>query len=360
MTQQQRRGHCGFASLTSHETSLNTTAATAPAPEHVRGFVLHRTGNATPTISVVINTLNEERNVALAIRSVMSWATEVVVVDMHSDDGTRRVAEQLGAIVHLHPRMGFVEPAREFAIAQSTGDWILILDADEVISLPLAQRLIEICTRDEADIVTIPRLNFIMGKALNHCGWGPEQDRQTRFFRRGSLRQSDNIHGAAVSTAQSRWLNLAYSPHVAITHFNYLSASHFLEKLNRYTTVEAEQAFDRGEKSSVARAFRKALGEFRRRYVQLRGYRDGWRGLYLCLMMATYRWMVMCKLQELREEGREADIRERYSQLAEELIAAYPSRARVSGRGGSTVSQRQHVMRAGERRHDRRREARGA
>ncbi|PYU89881.1 MAG: glycosyltransferase family 2 protein, partial [Acidobacteria bacterium] len=114
-----------------------------------------------PRISVVVNTLNEEKNLPYALRSVRSWVDEIVVVDMHSQDRTVEIAREYGAKVYSHEPMGFVEPARAFAVAQAGGDWILILDADEVVPLLLSRRLREIARRDEADVVTLPRLNYL-------------------------------------------------------------------------------------------------------------------------------------------------------------------------------------------------------
>src|SRR5688572_12024024 len=94
-------------------------------------------------ISVVINTFNEEKNIERAIKSV-AWADEILVCDMHSDDNTAIIARKLGATVFLHKRVGFVEPARNFAISKASNDWILILDADEEIPGSLSDKFKEI------------------------------------------------------------------------------------------------------------------------------------------------------------------------------------------------------------------------
>ena len=85
------------------------------------------------TISAVLNTLDEERRIAFALRSVRPWVDEIVVVDMASSDRTVEIARSFGAHVASHARTGFVEPARAFACAQAAGDWILVLDADELV-----------------------------------------------------------------------------------------------------------------------------------------------------------------------------------------------------------------------------------
>src|SRR5688572_27812596 len=97
-----------------------------------------------PGIAVVINTLNEESNIGNCIDSVLELADEIVVCDMHSEDRTLEIARQKGARVVLHPRTGFVEPARRFAISQARHEWVLVLDADERMTDMLAARLKEI------------------------------------------------------------------------------------------------------------------------------------------------------------------------------------------------------------------------
>lgn len=276
----------------------------------------------TPRISVVIHTLNEEHHLPAALRSVAPWADEIVVVDMHSDDGTVAIAASFGARVLSHARAGFVEPARAFGIAHATHPWVLILDADELIPAPLAAALREIAREDRGDVVAIHRLNYLHGRPLRRAGWQPELDRHFRFFKQGSLRASDMIHAPLVPAAGARILILPYEPGRAIVHFNFLDFADLLEKVNRYTTVEATQAHERGERSTPWDALR-ALRPFWWRYVRTRGYRDGWRGWYLALFMAFY---AVAKYAKLRERERIGD-RERIVALqereAERWLAAY-------------------------------------
>jgi glycosyltransferase involved in cell wall biosynthesis len=277
----------------------------------------------TPRISAVINTLNEEKNLAYSLRSVRAWVDEIVVVDMHSEDRTIEIAREFGAKVFLHPRILAFDGARSFAVSHSTGDWVLMLDADEMIPQPLSEKLREIASKDAADVVLIPRLNYLLGGPLWHTGWGPDQDGHPRFFKRGKIDLSPRIHGFIRPSPAARILKLAYGEKLALHHFNYLDCAHFLEKLNRYTTIEAQQAFERGEPVSRGKALRQAAAEFKNRYFRHGGYRDGWRGLYLSGLMAAYRWATCAKLQELYSTGGEKRIVEIYHSAANELVADY-------------------------------------
>lgn len=277
----------------------------------------------TQRISVVINTWNEEQNLPWSLGSVQSWADEIIVVDMHSQDRTREIAESFGAKVHLHEWLGFADPARAFAIAQSSGDFVLLLDADEMIPEPLSRELQRIANEGSYDIAKIARSNYLLGKKLEHTGWGASQDRHLRFFRRGSLKTSATIHDFLHPVDGARILELPADPDLCIVHFNYLDVTQFIEKLNRYTSVEAQQALERGKVETGWSTTREVFAELFRRYVKKGGYKDGWRGFYLSLLMALYRVGTAAKLAELKAGMGPGEARNVYRQIAEELLSAY-------------------------------------
>jgi glycosyltransferase involved in cell wall biosynthesis len=285
----------------------------------------------TATISVVINTLNEEKNLPYALRSVRSWVDEIVVVDMHSEDRTCAIAEEYGARVFLHDRLGYADPAREFALAQATGDWLLILDADELVPARLARRLREIMAADDVDIVSIPRLNYLLGAPVNGMGWGLAQDHHDRFFRKGSIKASRHIHAYLERTDGTRVLSLPPDPSLALVHFNYVDAAQFLEKMNRYTSVEAGDAHSRAERPTIRRTLYRGIREWWRRYFKSRGYRDGWRGFYLSFLMVAYRVAVELKLKELQSLGGHDAIEASYHREAERYLADYGEPGRPKG-----------------------------
>ena len=276
-----------------------------------------------PRISVVINTSNEENNLPFALRSVRTWADELVVVDMYSEDRTVEIARQFGAKVYFYDRLGFADPARAFAVAQATGDWILMLDADELVPFPLSRKLKEVARSNGADIVQVHWINYLLGAPVSYTGWGPHQDMHMRFFRRGFLEVTGSIHNFLKPLPGARILDIPYQPGLAIVHFNYVDSTHFLDKLNRYTSIEARQAQQRGERVSEVRALIRALREFWWRYIRARGYRDGWRGFYLSLFMVFYRLATYAKLAELETVGSRPQIDAHYRREAERILQDY-------------------------------------
>jgi len=235
-----------------------------------------------PGISVVINTLNEEKNIARAIESV-KWAQEIIVCDMYSTDDTAKIAKGLGARVINCKKIDYVEPARNFAISKTTEDWILILDADEEIPTELAKRLQEIIRNEtKVNFVEIPRRNIIFGKGLTATGWWP--DNHIRFFKKGTVIWKNEIH----SKPETRGVGLTLDSEEkwAIIHHNYQTIAQFIERMNRYTTVEAKELKKSGYNFRWQDLFEKPLNEFLSRYFANKGYVDGLHGLALSLFQA--------------------------------------------------------------------------
>ena len=94
-------------------------------------------------ISAVVNTRNEEKNLDACLKS-LNFVDEIVVVDMESEDKTKQIAKKYTNKVFNYDNVGYVEPARNFAINKAKGDWILIVDADERVPRSLAVKLMEI------------------------------------------------------------------------------------------------------------------------------------------------------------------------------------------------------------------------
>jgi glycosyltransferase involved in cell wall biosynthesis len=280
-------------------------------------------GSVRPSIAVVVNTLNEEKRLPTALASVYQWVDQIVVVDMHSDDRTADVARSFGADLYLHDRLGYADPARAYALSKATADWILILDADEVVPIELARTLQRVAADNKVDVVRIPMVNHLLGAKLAGTGWGPAQDRHLRFFRKGSLTATPDIHDYLRVAPGARILDLPVRETTTLVHYNYTDVSHFLEKLNRYTDIEASSALEHGQLRSPPMALIAAFREFVSRFVARRGYRDGWRGYYLAILMAGYRLVTAAKIEQLRRAGPRASIEASYERDAERLLQAH-------------------------------------
>lgn len=246
-------------------------------------------------ISVVINTLNEEANIKRAMASV-AWADEIVVCDMYSEDKTVEIAKKLGAKVVYHKKADYVEPARNFALSKASGDWILVLDADEEIPDHLAKRLKEIAQKmKQIDVIQIPRKNIIFGKWMKASMWWP--DYQVRFFKAGKVRWRNEIHSKPKVTGEN--LELEPEEKWAIIHYNYNSLSQYIDRMNRYTAIEAKELVGKGYKFCWEDLIQKPISEFLSRFFVSSGYKDGLHGLALSLLQAASFLAVYLKVWEI-------------------------------------------------------------
>jgi glycosyltransferase involved in cell wall biosynthesis len=276
-------------------------------------------------ISAVINTLNSAATIREAIGSLLPWVDEVVVVDMHSDDDTVRIASSMGARVILHERVGYVEPARAASVAAAKGDWIMILDSDEVVPLSLSERLRELALASEADVVSIPTVTYFFGRIAMGGGWHPNDDAHLRFFRKDALRFSPQIHSTPGTTPGARMMTLEYKPGLAVVHFAYGTVAGFVERMNRYTTLEASQADP--DVPAFRHVARGAVRDGWRRYVEQRGFRDGFHGIALALLMTMYSWLTWLKRYERKIGLSEEAVRAAYLAEARRLVEEYPAEA---------------------------------
>jgi len=271
-----------------------------------------------PKISVMINTRDEEKNLKRCLESVRQLADEIIVVDMYSEDKTVQIAKKLGAKVFFYKYMFYMEPARNFAISKTSGDWILIVDADEEIPPSLA-KLIKNLSKNHKGLTyfRLPRKNIIFGKWLKHSRWWP--DYNIRFFKKGCVRWSEKIHSVPLTRGTGHDLEAKEAN--AIIHYHYQSVSQYLERMNRYTGIQAEELIETGYKFKWQDMLRKPMGEFLSRFFVGEAYKDGLRGLVLALLQAFSEMVKYIKVWE-KEKFVEQDI-STYHEVLEENINDY-------------------------------------
>jgi len=278
---------------------------------------VHKPGK--PKISAVILTRNEEVNIRYCLETVR-WCDEIIVVDMESTDRTREIAKEYTDKVYSHPGIVAFDIAKKFAVGKASGDWIMLVDADEMVPRGLSRTVIEIAAKNEADIVEIPFKHYIMGDCVRHSGWG--ETALPRFFRTGKIIFTATIHDYMQPAPGANVVWLQPSEDNCISHFNYIDSAHFVEKMNRYTSVEAQHLYDKGVVFSYYRLFRVMALEFFLRFFRCKGYKDGVRGFSLCLMMVFYRALSYIKLWE-KYEFRDNSVSDRYKKLRESILAGW-------------------------------------
>lgn len=269
-----------------------------------------------PTISAVINTRNEEKNIRYCLESV-KWCDEIIIVDMESDDKTVEIAREYTDKIYSHEKVMAFDVARKFAVEKASGDWVLLVDADELIPNSLKMKLIETAFGDAIDVLNLPRKDYVMGAWIENTGFWP--DYQPRFFRKGSIVFTEHVHKFMHIADCARIQYLSAEEKYAIEHFAYIDAEQFVEKLNRYTNIEAGEYFSKGIKFDKYKLIKSFIGEFLTRYIGMKGYKDGIRGLFVSLMMGMYRMVSYIKLWELYEY-RDKSVTDSYNEFKDALI----------------------------------------
>jgi len=252
-------------------------------------------------VSAVVCARNEAEKIEGCLRS-LRWADEVIVFDMQStDDTTERVLRWADRVVSISPAPA-VEMVREQMLREASYDWVLVLDPDERVSLPLAQmlrRLLE--SGEEFAAVNIPVRTFLLGQPMRAFGWYP--DYHPRLLHRRKVRWPAALHSAP--EIEGRVIDIPPGIGADILHYNYSSVEEFLRKANRYTSLQAQALRRKGRPFRCYKLFYHPLKEFWLRFIVRRGYRDGLHGLVFSLLMACYYLVAYAKLWELeRAEGR--------------------------------------------------------
>ncbi len=244
-------------------------------------------------ITAIVHTFNEEDNIKKAIESV-SWADEVLVCDMYSNDQTVEIARKLGARIIFYKQMGYVEPARNFAVSKVKTDWILILDADEEIPITLKDKILEIIQDTNIDVVEIPRKNIIFNQWIKEAMWWP--DYNIRLFRKGKVLWSDKIHSKP--KIEGVKLTLNSSEDLAIIHNNYQTVNEYLESMNRYSSIQADEMIASGYILRWEDFIVKPVDEFFSRYFAYFGFKAGLHGLVLSLLQSFSILLIYIKIWE--------------------------------------------------------------
>lgn len=252
-------------------------------------------------ISTSIVCLNEAEKLEKCLQSLKGFVDEIVVVDLGSKDESQKVAENFGAKIYGHNFVPFVEKLRNFAISKTTGDWILVLDPDEILTNALKEELKLIVKEGKFDAVNIPRKNIFFGRWIAHNNWWP--DKHIRFFKRGKVQWLEKIH--IYPKVSGKILDLPAKENMAIIHYGYDSISQFINRQNRYSTIEAQQLKKFGERFSWDKFFWWPAREFLVRFIKHHGYLDGFYGFALTFLMMLYKIEVLVKLWEQEKEGRE-------------------------------------------------------
>lgn len=252
-------------------------------------------------ISVVINTYNAERHLREVLDSVKCF-DEIVVCDMESTDHTVEIAKKYSCKIVSFPKKDYtiVEPARMFAIQHASFPWVLVVDADEVVTPELHDclyRLIQ--TSDCPQGLFIPRQNRFMNIPMKgHLG-----DFQLRFFVREGMEWPAYIHSVPKIKGRVERLDKQRFPGAMLLHLDESYVNERLEKINRYSEYEVER---RAKKNyGVMALFYRPAWRFFKSYILDRNFLNGTPGFIESVLIGYYQFVVVSKIIERRIKKRQ-------------------------------------------------------
>ena len=280
------------------------------------------------SISAVINTRNAALHLDKVLSAVAPWVDQIVVADMDSSDNTVAIALRHGAVIVSLPALGFPEAGIPAALEAATGEWVIRIDADEIVPRPLAERLVEVVGHNEADVVFVPRRNWLAGRPFEHGSFGPDNDRVPRFFRQGFMEHVITIHGHHRPAEAARVLQLAdeegwRARGVFLEHFSYLGVGDLVTRAVRYSGNEAEQMASASRRRAFFRSLVYIPVELFGRMAVKRGWKDGRVGILMAANSALYSAIRAMHLAQRLWFADDDEILRIYEQRAQELQAAW-------------------------------------
>ena len=262
-------------------------------------------GYGMPGLTVVILTKNEENDIEAAIQNAWQCADEVLVVDSGSTDMTVEIAKKTGARVVFRAWDDDFAAQRNFALSQTEAEWVLYLDADERLNDELVQAIkkavapalteearaslnARISPSGQQKQYSLQRKTVAFGKEFSygplHPDWVP------RLFPQKSVTWVGRVHEHPECNLPLEKL----SGH--IEHYTYRDWQEWEEKMSRYSTIWAEEAYKKGRRTLLPVALLHGIGRLFSTLIVHRGFLDGWMGICLCCMYVSYTMLKYLKL----------------------------------------------------------------
>ncbi|MDH5656701.1 MAG: glycosyltransferase family 2 protein [Spirochaetia bacterium] len=249
--------------------------------------------NKLPGITACIITYNEELSLPECLTS-LSFVDEIIVLDSYSNDRTLEVAEEFHAKIYKRKFDNFINQ-KNSCITHAAHEWILVIDADEIVSKDLSQEINDnILSDSDFTGYFLPRKTNYLNQWISHSGWYPNYS--LRLFKNGKGRFGGiNVHEKVILEGKAGKLKLP------ILHFSYKNISEHIQKINFYSTLIAKEKFEQKSYSSVLWAILKSISKFILTYFWRLGFLDGRVGLIIAVLAAYYNFQKYIKLWELNK-----------------------------------------------------------
>ncbi|MBN2520728.1 MAG: glycosyltransferase family 2 protein [Bacteroidales bacterium] len=246
-------------------------------------------------ISVTIITLNEERNIARCLDSLEGVADEIVIVDSFSIDKTKEICMNY-AVNFIEREFDNYASQKNFAAEKCNNNYILSIDADEVLSEELKKSILEVKQKWEFDGYYFNRLNNYCGKWIRFSGWYP--DRKLRLYdKRKAKWGGKDVHEELIMEQNTKICFLKGN----LYHYSYNSISEHIERINKYTEIAASYNFKKKKKVYLPLIVIRFFVNFLNRFVIKLGFLDGYNGLIISILTAYGKFIKDVKLWQMNK-----------------------------------------------------------
>lgn len=250
-------------------------------------------------VTVVILTKNEEKNIVSVIQNALLLTKNILVVDSGSTDKTVELAEVNGARVIYRAWDNDFSAQRNFALKHIDTEWVLYLDADEQMNTDLINSIKQSVVNKKNAMYKFTRRNSAFGKDFKYGVLGP--DSVIRLFPAKQVKWQDKVHERPVGSLPVITLS-GY-----LKHYTYRNFEQYIQKMNQYSSIGAENNFAKHKRASVLKDFIfRPFFAFVKMYILKKGFLEGWIGFVLCLNYANYTLNKYVKLKLLSEEKKNA------------------------------------------------------
>jgi len=258
-------------------------------------------------LSIVLATFNEEKNIGLCLEAVKDLADEIIIVDGQSTDRTVEIAKEYGAKVTVTTNKPIFHINKQMAIDKAKGDWILQLDADEIVTKPLRGEILAVITtprrsafahRPRSVAYYIPRKNFFLGRWLKKGGQYP--DYVIRLLKRGqAFLPCKSVHEQMVVVGKTGYLKNH------LLHYTAPNFGRYLENANRYTSLTASEFQNQNlpinPLTTIIHIIIVPLKKFFSLYIRHKGFQDGFPGFVFALFSGLHYPIAFFKYWEKRD-----------------------------------------------------------
>ncbi len=247
-------------------------------------------------LSVVIITLNEERNIARCLESVKAVADEIVVVDSFSTDRTREICETYNARFFMEKWRGY-SGQKNYGHQLAGNEWILSIDADEALSEGLQKAITHWKNQPQPVFAKFNRLTNYCGKWIRHCGWYP--DPKLRIFNKMQAFWEGEVHEKLVYNKNLPVIHLKGD----MLHYSYYSIEEHIAQTNKFSSIGARQLVNKGKKIPLSKTLVNPSVKFFRNYILKLGFLDGFYGFFICRMAALQTFLKYSKARQIQKEN---------------------------------------------------------